>query len=283
VRKLPPAAERERLEEQQEVIRSRIALERQLTIAIAGSCAYFVFVGAGALVALLLLLDKTRSDDLARVATISLAGGALGATVRALYEVMQSLEGGRWELSDGTLVDRRLRRRRQARKLFLLDLPERAEAEEEPDRKDVRSREEEDLAPSPEMLRRLSKTELAELAAQEQERAALGLTRTEYALLRKAEDAVANSWGFSLYDLPLLILLPLLGAALGLVSFAGLVGGFLVASGSGSPRYSPAGLLFVAALAGMFAPNFIAALSRAADAIFGKTGEPPAAERSPEG
>ena len=29
-------------------------------------------------------------------------------------------------------------------------------------------------------------------------------------------------------------------------------------------------------LAGMFAPNFIASLARAADAIFGKTGEPPA-------
>jgi hypothetical protein len=53
------------------------------------------------------------------------------------------------------------------------------------------------------------------------------------------------------------------------------VGGFLVASGSSSPSYSPTGLLFIAALAGMFATNFIAALSRAADAIFGKTSEPP--------
>jgi hypothetical protein len=49
----------------------------------------------------------------------------------------------------------------------------------------------------------------------------------------------------------------------------------LVASGSDSPSYSPAGLLFVAALAGMFAPNFIASLARAADAIFGKTTRPP--------
>jgi hypothetical protein len=73
----------------------------------------------------------------------------------------------------------------------------------------------------------------------------------------------------------LLVLLPLLGAALGLVAFAGLVGGFLIASGSESASYSPAGLLFVAALAGMFAPNFIASLARAADAIFGKTDRPP--------
>jgi hypothetical protein len=283
VRKLPPAAERERLEEQQEVIRRRIALERQLTIAIAASCAYFVLVGAGALVAILLLLDRTRSDDLAQVATLALAGGALGATVRALYEVMGSFERGRWELADGTLVNRSLRRRRQARKLFLLDIPDRSQAEEEPDGTDAFVQENEALAPAPRTLARMSEEELAELAAQEQERATLGLTRTEYLLLRKAEDAAAHSWGFSLYDLPLLILLPLLGAALGLVSFAGLVGGFLVASGSGSPDYSPTGLLFVASLAGMFAPNFIAALSRAADAIFGKTSEPPAPERSPKG
>ena len=61
----------------------RIALRRQLEIAIAASCVYFVLVGAGALVAALLLLDSTRSDDLTQVAALSLAGGALGATVRA--------------------------------------------------------------------------------------------------------------------------------------------------------------------------------------------------------
>jgi hypothetical protein len=276
VRRFPPAVEREREQERVAVIKRRIELERQLLIAIIASCLYFVLVGAGALVVTLLLLDTTRSDELTRVAALSLAGGALGATVRALYEMMESFEYGRWELADGTLINRGLRRSAQARKLFILDLPEQlATPGKEPDEEDVLTEEEKDLAPSRELLDRMTKEELAEVAAQEQERAALGLTRVEYTMLRKAEDAAARAYGFSLFDLPLLILLPLLGAALGLVAFAGLVGGFLVASGSSSPSYSPAGLLFVAALAGMFAPNFIASLARAADAIFGKTSEPP--------
>jgi hypothetical protein len=271
-----PVDERERAQEREAVIERRVALERQLAIAIVASSVYFVLVGAGALAVILLLLDTTRSDDLTRVAGLALAGGALGATVRSLYQVMEGLELGRWELADGTLITRSFRRRAQARELFLLDLSQRpATREVEADEQDNRAAEAEELAPPPSPFDRLTEEQLAEMAAQEQERHALGLTRTEYAVLRKAEDDAAHSWGFSLYDLPLLILLPFLGAALGLVVFAGLVGGFLVASGSSSPTYSPAGLLFVAALAGMFAPNFIASLARAADAIFGKTSEPP--------
>src|SRR5215212_2786735 len=73
--------------------------------------------------------------------------------------------------------------------------------------------------------------------------------------MRDAEVLAGRIWGFSLYDLPLLALLPLLGAALGLVAFAVRIGGFLVASGSRAPSYSPAGLLFVAALAGCSHPT----------------------------
>lgn len=278
MRSAPPFLERELEQERAAVVERRIALERQLTIAIIGACVYFVLAGAGSLVAILLLLDNTRSDDLGRVAALSLAGGALGATVRALYEVMDKLELGRWELADGTLISRSLRRAGQARRLFLLDLPARAEETLEESR-GQRAPLPQDPALERPQSDRLSKEDLARIEAAEQERAALGLTPSEYKLLRKAEEDAAHSWGFSVYDLPLLILLPLLGAALGLVAFAGFVGGFLVASGSSSPSYSPAGLLFIAALAGMFAPNFIAALSRAADALFGKTSEPPAPAR----
>jgi len=259
-------------EDRAAVLARRRALERQLAIAVLASCLYFVLLGAGALVAILLLLDHTRSDDLVRVASLSLAGGALGATVRALWEVMDTLERGRWELADGTLISRPLRRSSQARQEYLREHP--AREDQQLERSDQQASPEEDLAPGL-PGQRLSKQELAEIEAAEQERVALGLTRAEYELLRKAEEDAAQSWGYSIYDLPLLILLPLLGAALGLVAFAGFVGGFLVASGSSSPSYSPTGLLFIAALAGMFAPNFIAALSRAADAIFGKTSEPP--------
>jgi|RhiMethySRZTD1v2_1073278.scaffolds.fasta_scaffold35403_5 hypothetical protein len=273
--------ERERVEERETVLRERIALRRQLLIAISASCVYFVLVGAGSLLAILLLLDHTRSDDLGRVAGLALAGGALGATVRALYEVMDKLEFGRWELADGTLISRDLRRSAHARRQYLAYLPVRPEPPAEESRGQQAPNEEQ--APSPRSSQeRLSKEDLAKIEAAEQERVALGLTRAEYVLLRQAEEDAAHSWGFSVYDLPLLILLPMLGAALGLVAFAGFVGGFLVASGSSSPTYSPPGLLFIAALAGMFAPNFIAALSRAADAIFGKTSEPPAPARRPE-
>jgi hypothetical protein len=273
----------QRLEESMAMIKRQVALMRQLEIAIAASCAYFVLVGAGALVAALFLLDSTRSDDLTRVAALSLAGGALGAIVRALYEVMTSLEIGRWELSDGTVVERRLTRRRAVRDRFMLERAlqqarEAAGAEGESEQGEPAQ--DDDLAPPPD-LHRLTKEEAANLAAQEQERRQLGLSRSEYTVLRKLEDDAARRGGFSIYDLPLLILLPLLGAALGLVAFAGFVGGFLVATGSSSPSYSPAGLLFISALAGMFAPNFIASLARAADAIFGKTGEPPAPEIGP--
>jgi len=264
-----PSVEREIEAEREALLARRAVLERQLVLAVIASCAYFVLVGAGALVAILILLDHTRSTDLVKVAAISLAGGALGATVRSLYELMDKLEIGSWELADGTLISRRLRRASQARRLFLIELAHHDQEAVEPATKPPADNREG-------FQQRLTKEELAEIEAAEQERVALGLTRVEYRLLRQVEETASHSFGFSVYDLPLLILLPLLGAALGLVAFAGFVGGFLVASGSSSPSYSPTGLLFIAALAGMFAPNFIAALSRAADAIFGKTSEPPA-------
>jgi hypothetical protein len=263
-----------------EILRHQRSMERQLALAILGASLYFVLVAAGAIVTALLLLEPTRSSDLSGVAALSLAGGALGASVRSLYEVMMKLEAGSWELADGTIVERSLRRRLRARECYLLEhasgSPGRAEADElgeplepEPEPR-AGSRSEEDA------IRRLIR---------EEDRRALGLTRAEYAVLEAREQTASRTDAFGLLDLPLLILLPLLGAALGLVAFAGLVGGFLIASGSDNPSYSPAGLIFVAALAGMFAPNFIASLARAADAIFGKTQQPPgtAAERPKEG
>ena len=65
------------------------------------------------------------------------------------------------------------------------------------------------------------------------------------------------------------------------IAFAGLIGGFLVASGTNAPTsYSPAGLIFVAVLAGLFSPIFVAGLAPAADAIFRTTELDRARERS---
>ena len=153
--------------------------------------------------------------------------------------MMSNLERGRWELSDGTVVERGLIRRRAVRERFMLErsLHPTADSVAAEGEGEQAAQQEDDLARAPN-LQRLTKKEAAELAAREQERGQLGLTRSEYAVLRELEDDAALRGGFSIYDLPLLILLPLLGAALGLVTFAGFGGGFLVASGSSSPSYS---------------------------------------------
>jgi hypothetical protein len=253
-----------------EVLTRRRTMERQLALGILGATVYLVLVGAAAIVTALLLLEQTRSSDLSLVAALSLAGGALGASVRSLYELMMKLEEGLWELADGTIVERSLRRRLRARESYMVERSRR------PARAAGTDDAEEPLEPEPEPRTGLrSEEERIERLLREEDRRALGLTKTEYAVLGQLEQQALQAHGFGLLDLPLLILAPLLGAALGLVAFAGLVGGFLIASGSDTPSYSPAGLIFVAALAGMFAPNFIASLARAADAIFGKTRQPP--------
>jgi hypothetical protein len=253
----------------------RRRLERQLGTALAGTTAYLVLVGTGSIVAVLVLIGPTKSSDLARVAALALCGGTLGATVRALYEIMGTIEAGVWELSDGTIVQRRLRRSARARQTFLQERSESQPAAG--DRKTPEGEEHPDDEVDEDELPRgyLSRSERAALAAREAERQELGLTKVKYNRLKNAESEAEKTQGFSIYDIPWLILYPLLGAALGLIAFAGLISGFLVASGAKSATYSPAGLLFVAVLAGMFSPNFISALARAADAIFGKTDQPP--------
>ena len=150
------------------------------------------------------------------------------------------------------------RSRRQTR-----DSPERGHQPSEESSEDVHDERE-----TP--LEYLSPKQRAERAAAEADRRTLGLARVEYDELRRWKPTPAGTDGFGVQDVPLLVMLPLLGAALGLIAFAGLVGGFIVASGTKAPTYSPAGLLFIAVLAGMFSPNFIASLARAADGILRK-------------
>jgi nitrate/nitrite transporter NarK len=188
-----------------------------------------VLAGAGAITGLLFLLDGSRSDDLRRVAALALLGGTLGAAARGVFEVVQRIEEG-WELSDGTMIERgALRRQVRAR-----DLPP--------------------LEP-----RREAEGRKAEWAREQEE------TERELELWR----AEHNDRLFGVQIVPSLLVLPIVGAALGLAAFAGTVGGFLVATGDSSQDYSPAGLLFVAFLAGLFAESFISALARGADALFG--------------
>jgi hypothetical protein len=78
-----------------------------------------------------------------------------------------------------------------------------------------------------------------------------------------------SSFGtLSISDIPEMIVSPLVGAVLGVVVFAGVVGGFLVASAD-TGTYSPAALIFIAFLGGVFSAKFLERLSAASDALFG--------------
>jgi len=57
--------------------------------------------------------------------------------------------------------------------------------------------------------------------------------------------------------IPYLLARPLLGGATGLVAYAGVVGGFLVATAKQPTTFSPEGILFFALLAGLFAKTFL--------------------------
>jgi hypothetical protein len=259
----------------------RAKLERQLLTALIGATIYLFLVGTGSIVAALVLLGPTKESNLARVAALALCGGAIGGTVRALFAVMEEVERGVWELADGTIVERSERRAARVRQRFRderVQAQDAASGKSEPDRAEDTGAggdpEKPDnlLTPEERGQRNLTAEERAALAAREAERKELGLSKVKYEQMKKAEAEAKTTWGFGIQDIPWLILHPLLGAALGLIAFAGLIGGFLVASGTKAPSsYSPAGLLFVAVLAGLFSPNFIGGLARAADAIFGKT------------
>jgi hypothetical protein len=74
--------------------------------------------------------------------------------------------------------------------------------------------------------------------------------------------------GFSVSDIPGIVVSPLVGAVLGVIVFAGVVGGFLVASTS-EGTYSAPALLFLAFLGGIFSSKFFQRLAAAADALLG--------------
>jgi hypothetical protein len=52
--------------------------------------------------------------------------------------------------------------------------------------------------------------------------------------------------------LPYLLARPIMGAAMGVVAYAGVAGGFLIATSSEPKTFSPEGILFFSVLAGLF-------------------------------
>jgi hypothetical protein len=70
---------------------------------------------------------------------------------------------------------------------------------------------------------------------------------------------------------PILVVRPFLGSAMGLLMYAGLTGGYLIAiENAGSATFSRNGLLFLSFLSGLFAKTFIEKLRAMFDTLFGK-------------
>lgn len=70
---------------------------------------------------------------------------------------------------------------------------------------------------------------------------------------------------------PFFLVRPFLGSAMGLVVYAGITGGYLIAvQNPGRAGFSREGLLFLAILVGLFAKTFIEKLRVMFDALFGK-------------
>jgi hypothetical protein len=78
---------------------------------------------------------------------------------------------------------------------------------------------------------------------------------------------------FSERCVPFLILRPVLGAVMGLIVYAGFVGGFLISTTSGPPNFSPQGMVFLAVLSGLFAKTFLARVRVVFKAMLGDGGK----------
>src|SRR3954469_24244096 len=63
---------------------------------------------------------------------------------------------------------------------------------------------------------------------------------------------------FSERCVPFLVMRPLLGAVMGLIVYAGFVGGFLISTTNSPASFSPQGIVFISVLSGLFAKTFLA-------------------------
>jgi formate hydrogenlyase subunit 3/multisubunit Na+/H+ antiporter MnhD subunit len=72
---------------------------------------------------------------------------------------------------------------------------------------------------------------------------------------------------------PWLLVRPVFGAVMGMLLFAGFVGGFLIATTETPQKFSPAGLLFLSLLSGLFAKTFVARLRVMFKTLLGDTEE----------
>jgi hypothetical protein len=68
---------------------------------------------------------------------------------------------------------------------------------------------------------------------------------------------------------PFLVLRPVLGAVMGLLVYAGFVGGYLISTTKAPEAFSPQGLVFTSVLSGLFAKTFLARVRLVFKALLG--------------
>jgi hypothetical protein len=78
---------------------------------------------------------------------------------------------------------------------------------------------------------------------------------------------------FSERCVPFLVLRPVLGAVMGLIVYAGFIGGFLISTTKAPESFSPQGMVFIAVLAGLFAKTFLARVRLVFKAMLGEGGK----------
>jgi hypothetical protein len=213
----------------------------------------------GSVLGILALLEGARSSNLRSLAIVSILGSLVGGSAAMLGQTMEALTVG-WQLTDGTLmtIGGRPRPRPQKRHSGGTTQPR--------------------VSPPPASSRIVeagphdARIEDNREGSNEQEgRRSLTRPGTDEEDSSSVEpDAHQESDYFSLGIVVLALMLPLIAGSLGIAVFSGVVGGFIVASGGSEQNLSVPGLLFLAFIAGFFAPTFIQRLSDVSDALFGK-------------
>lgn len=99
------------------------------------------------------------------------------------------------------------------------------------------------------------------------DRYAAGLELTDGSAWPPRDKPVAR---FSERCVPFLVLRPVLGAVMGLIVYAGFVGGFLISTTKAPETFSPQGMVFIAVLAGLFAKTFLARVRVVFKAMLGE-------------
>ena len=113
-----------------------------------------------------------------------------------------------------------------------------------------------------------------------------GTLGSSISALISAAERISHGWEFSEGDkypapepkdkfvarmVPFFVIRPFLGSAMGLLVYAGLTGGYLIAvKNAKADSFSQEGLLFLSFLTGLFAKTFIEKLRKMFDTLFGK-------------